>query len=692
MILLVSSSSYGATYSYYFSTSGGGSTCSEVSPCKYVSSDEYGYSSGTTAQDKFDAHSSPDVVNLYFKRGDTWYFDTAEVAQKYVFALWVSTDAPAVNIDAYGEGDKPVFDGMVSDFSAVPEHNETTGPFMWNNMLLIASDNSTIKNIKITNIYGSGISFGNTTSYGDNLTIEGCEISYFGFFGMQASNPYGTRNTTITKNIIHHGGNLYMNDKTPGSDWAYGISVAPVWGNKRAALGNTISYNVVYDLAGEGIHGNGATVEYNIVGDTGSVGIYINPFAQDGQDHIIRFNLVMMSDWATSEMYAVSGVSPDGIYIADEGLGGGGDNSGATLQVYGNTVINRVTGIVFNDFDDLSAWGEIRIFNNTLIDNNTNLVLQDWQVVAAGKGFIYNNSSILYDRIGGTHAANWGGIGTLTNYWTISHNHFWTTGGSPTVGSDFQSNYVTTDPKIYGEEKGSPINWDGLPGGNPCSNGLTFADTRGDVSGALKGAGINTGFDATLLSDGDFTSLPDTQDFTTGEQVTDSYDIGSVLIGAGASATGTMYTGLGGSNVSEDQIVSGLDDNSDPLTIVATVYDTTWEADVCTTHLAAMRNGFVSNGSETHGWNNDVQDTLTCNRDSDTQTTWTVPATATYVITANEIITLTIPAAAVALGEAIEVSQTITVSNVSPAASGRVGNYDANGLIGTYDTNGHIVN
>ena len=55
---------HAGTYNYYFSNSGGGSTCIQNSPCSSISQ----------AQSKINSANSGDTVNLYFKRGDSWTF------------------------------------------------------------------------------------------------------------------------------------------------------------------------------------------------------------------------------------------------------------------------------------------------------------------------------------------------------------------------------------------------------------------------------------------------------------------------------------------------------------------------------------------------------------------------------------------------------------------------------------------
>ena len=156
------SSIHAATYNYYFANSGGGSTCSINSPCATLK----------VAQNKINTAGSSDTVNLYFNRGDTWSMNTAAVSKTSIYGLYVSSSSPIVNIDAFGSGDKPIFDGMVTDFSSVPSHDDTNGPLRWNRIFQIVKDNCSIKNIKINGVYGMGIWIGANTDYGDYFTLK----------------------------------------------------------------------------------------------------------------------------------------------------------------------------------------------------------------------------------------------------------------------------------------------------------------------------------------------------------------------------------------------------------------------------------------------------------------------------------------------------------------------------------------
>jgi hypothetical protein len=262
---------------------------------------------------------------------------------------------------------------------------------------------------------------------------------------------------------------------------------------------------VIYDIYGEGIHGYGYTAEYNVVGDTASAGIYVCPSNSNATDTVIRYNLVVSSG---SDIYKNNGVSgKHGIGVANEVNGGDGDNSDATVEIYGNIVINRNWGILIADADTTSPepWGAIKVYNNMVIDSvYRNYYLHKYSCVLAGEGYFYNNSSIFYDRDEGDsygvpdHALDQDNPANLSTYWTIDHNHFYCAAcGTQYIDSDWQTNYVTSDPKLPGE---SLVNWTGLTGRNyfylidfekhlyiPINSGLVN-------SGKILGEGFNSMF------------------------------------------------------------------------------------------------------------------------------------------------------------------------------------------------------
>lgn len=149
---------------------------------------------------------------------------------------------------------------------------------------------------------------------------------------------------------------------------------------------------------------------------------------------------------------------------------------------------------------------------------------------------------------------------------------------------------------------------------------------------------------------------------------------------------GVVLTGTVTSDFNENDVVTG------GRTIILTTTGTTWDADICTTHLATLRNGVVSAQNETNGWNNEAQDNLTCVRDSDYQITLTDAPSASYNITINDgPITTTIGAALTASGVEIVASSTFTVGVITETSSVKSGGYNANGKSGGYNANAKSI-
>lgn len=132
---------------------------------------------------------------------------------------------------------------------------------------------------------------------------------------------------------------------------------------------------------------------------------------------------------------------------------------------------------------------------------------------------------------------------------------------------------------------------------------------------------------------------------------------------ATAAVSGTVTA-----SVMESDIVTG------GLTLILTLSNDTWIAAGTgpigsTANTQALIDGIDSAQSEGTGWNAVVQTALVpathVVRTSDTVCTITLPACATYDITAQETITVVIPSTVVTGGVAITASPTFTVSPVS---------------------------
>ena len=498
-----------STYNWYFSQAGNDTTGDGLSstPWKTLAK----------AKTEITAIGNANTANLFFNRGDTWTVSSGTTNGHLI----VNSFDPIVNIDAYGSGDRPIFDGSISDFSTA-ETSGVNGYQFYNSFFKIQKDNCSIKNVEIKNMYGCVIGLGSSSSVSDTanyFTLSGCKIHNFGYDGMAVGSKTGTNNTTVECNDIHTGMELYRHGKVGFWSAAIAFFAESTYESKD----NLIRYNVIYDIYGEGIIAPGSIVEHNTVGDTGSYAIYPVPSAFDASDAIVRYNFVVQSDSLVYKTFVGSGY--DGIVYFDEDYtAGAGYNGNATIEIYGNIIIGRNIGIKIHKADGLK---EMRIYNNTIIDSTAgNIVIGQPEEVFAGH--IYNNSSILYDRPGGTHAADWGNPTNLAAYWTIQNNHFWTTGGSPTVDVDWQTDMVTTDPKLPGEPS---VNWIGQTGATYYKdiNINTHLYPPAD-SGLIKtGKSLGSEFEDTFLTYGTvFGHLPDTQTFFSADQG-DNWDIGAIV-------------------------------------------------------------------------------------------------------------------------------------------------------------------
>ena len=350
----------------------------------------------TVAQNKINTLNNNDTANLFFARGDKWSVNSTSIGAKTFYGLHIGPTAPIVNIDAYGSGDKPIFDGLVYNFGSVPFPNGKNGPTYWNRFFQFDRKNCSVKNVEIRRVYGHAIFLNNNGNI--NFTLQYCNINNFGNTGISAP---GGKNVTIEYNTFHTGQQLHLFGKVPF--WGAAIQTKGNYGGSPS--GGITRYNLVYDISGEGINVASGVIEYNVIGNTGSVGIDVASHNWDATAVTARYNLVTMADWGTHVYDQHKNGGSVGIRVADEK--NGGENIHADVKIYGNLIINRLHGIqiveLFGDTNDAKPWGPIRVFNNTIIDShknnfmvaNTNNVFPDVK--------IYNNASILYDRKDARH-------------------------------------------------------------------------------------------------------------------------------------------------------------------------------------------------------------------------------------------------------------------------------------------------
>lgn len=136
-------------------------------------------------------------------------------------------------------------------------------------------------------------------------------------------------------------------------------------------------------------------------------------------------------------------------------------------------------------------------------------------------------------------------------------------------------------------------------------------------------------------------------------------------VGFAASVSAAISGTLDGST--EAEIVAG------GQTIIITLTADTWIADI-TGQRQAIIDGITSAQSEATGWNNEVRDNEVVGavvRTSDTIVTITLTAAPAYDITADETITVTIPAAALTSAQEVVATPTVSVvADVSVSAGG----------------------
>ena len=519
--------------------------CDVVTPCKWVGDYQYGYvSDEKTAQDMIEAAGPSDVVYLYFDRGDTWEFDSAAVTAVVDYGLWVDSDDPVVHINAYGEGNKPVWDGLVVDFTGAdaPTHSITPGPRKWNAPVRIYQKNGcSVRNIHFKNLYGRAIYLGAAQDaiYSNSFTLEYCTIENIGSGAFHAGDG-GTQNTYIRYNTIHTGMQLSKNQKdgNGGGGWPAVIIVTGDQGKD-----NIISYNVVYDIFGEFMDCQGYTAEYNLIGDTASGAFHPKSCGEVCQDTTFRYNLVMQSTSTEYDNIPFGGGS------ACHGVLGY-DNQATdtptdcTVEVYGNTFINRGLGISFAGDSgaktETGGWTGIYVYNNLIVDSrpvagNDYLCMQTptFDHTAAGVGYIYNNVCVQYDSDVPYATGQYGGVGNLSDYYTISNNLFYDSDpdsdGTWAVGADWQTNYLTTDPLLPGEHTSddAPIDWSVATGAGYYDD-FKYTKHLYPTTGPSIQAGVDHAFEQTFLTTGtDFTDVLDgASAFVTTEQHTNLPDIG----------------------------------------------------------------------------------------------------------------------------------------------------------------------
>jgi len=172
------------------------------------------------------------------------------------------------------------------------------------------------------------------------------------------------------------------------------------------------------------------------------------------------------------------------------------------------------------------------------------------------------------------------------------------------------------------------------------------------------------------------TNQNSTISYDTGGNTTPSYsNVGpryngyiAVEFKVGAASVTATLSGTATATIDEDDITTG------GKTIIITLVGDTWKAAGTgpigsTADTQALIDGFDAASSPTNGWDNEVRDkalTSEIVRTSATVATWTISAQAGYDISAQEVITGTIPTAALTTGAgALTATPTFTIDPVS---------------------------
>ena len=145
---------------------------------------------------------------------------------------------------------------------------------------------------------------------------------------------------------------------------------------------------------------------------------------------------------------------------------------------------------------------------------------------------------------------------------------------------------------------------------------------------------------------------------------------------AAVATASVVITGTAITELLESDVITGS------KTLIFTVADDTWVAtlgddnSISTDFFA----GLDSDVNESTGWNTKVRDVLahgSLTRDSGTVATIILPATTDYGITADETVTMTVPATALDGALAATATPTFDVTNANPAPGRRTHLADA---------------
>ena len=232
----------------------------------------------------------------------------------------------------------------------------------------------------------------------------------------------------------------------------------------------------------------------------------------------------------------------------------------------------------------------------------------------------------------------------------------------PTAGTSCSTGTTATTVRAD-ELVVAGIGLNGTSGGwaNTWTNGFTQQSTVESTGGPGTGRSASSTADRILSATGTFET---TESWTTSRSAQGAIATFKIAGGPSAALTGTLVP-----SALEADIVTGGD------TLVITLTNDTWDPTVGADNAitTALINGIDSDLGEATGWDAVVKAGLTFNevtRTSATVVTITLPAFGSYDVTADETITVTVPASAVASAGAITAPPTFDVLAASAARTG----------------------
>ena len=397
-----------------------------------------------------------------------------------------------------------------------------------------------------------------------------------------------------------------------------------------------------YVLTRSSGHAITVQVPYTRIGIAGG-GLEIKSTSTGSSDEGIRFDL--QGGNSLLDCYVVGNLihsttstsSKDGIYINPNSSSG----RVITLYAYANIIYGWNRCGIHNQMYQGTNTSTLNAEHNTLYGNGTGDVGQYEQGSNVCVANSYNNlcaSSVSFVQTGGSSTPAWNG----SNNVTLDANY--------NLGSMTGGTQATSGVAVVTKASGSWVLFTNVTSGS--EDFTLLEETAYNIP-------VDYGTDRTSTVPNDFL----------GNAYATTSDCGALEYTSSVTAgiTGTMTA-----TVDEDDITTG------GKTIIITLTGDTFKAAGTgpigsTADTQALIDGFDAASSPTNGWNNEVRDkalTSEVVRTSDTVATWTVAAQSGYDITAQEVITGTIPTAVLVTGAgAITATPTFTID---AAVSGRI--------------------